>query len=117
VLEEAVDGRIELLVPELVLDELVRVLMGKLAFAAERAAAAHAALVELATVVPASAEVATVTGDPADDAVLAAAVEAGADVLVTGDRSHLLPLGEHTGVRILPAQALLAELRVGEPAS
>jgi predicted nucleic acid-binding protein len=33
------------------------------------------------------------------------------DVLVTGDRRHLLPLGEYCGVGILTPQAFLAELR------
>ncbi|MGI8749554.1 MAG: hypothetical protein ACR2J6_03245 [Thermoleophilaceae bacterium] len=33
-----------------------------------------------------------------------------ADILVTGDRRHLLPLGKHHGVRIITPQTLLAEL-------
>jgi len=37
-------------------------------------------------------------------------VAAGVDVLVSGDRRHLLPVGEHQGIRILTPQALLAEL-------
>jgi hypothetical protein len=35
-------------------------------------------------------------------------------VLVTGDRRHLLPLGEHHGVRALTPQAALADLRAGD---
>lgn len=54
-----------------------------------------------------------VTGDPADDRILAAAVASSADVLVSGDRRHLLPLGTQQGVRILTPQALLAELHEG----
>ena len=53
------------------------------------------------------------TGDTDDDIVLACAVEATADVLVSGDRKHLLPVGTHRGVRVLTPQALLAELRAG----
>lgn len=34
-----------------------------------------------------------------------------ANVLVSGDRRHLLPVVEHHGVRILTPQTLLAELR------
>jgi uncharacterized protein len=55
-----------------------------------------------------------VSGDPDDDLILAAALDAGADVLVSGDRRHLLPLGEHEGMRIVTSQALLAELRTPE---
>jgi predicted nucleic acid-binding protein len=52
-----------------------------------------------------------VTGDPGDDLILACAVQAGVDAVVSGDRRHLLPVGEHRGVRIVTPQALLAELR------
>jgi predicted nucleic acid-binding protein len=51
-----------------------------------------------------------VSGDPGDDVVLASALAAGAEVLATGDRRHLLPLETHRGLRILTPQALLAEL-------
>jgi len=40
-LEEAIDGRIELVLPELVLDELLRVLTVKLGFDEERARAVY----------------------------------------------------------------------------
>ncbi len=50
------------------------------------------------------------TGDPDDDVILACAVAAGAEVLMSGDRRHLLPVREHRGVRIVAPPALLAEL-------
>lgn len=53
------------------------------------------------------------SGDPDDDLVLASAKAGGAEVLVTGDRRHLLPLGEVEGLRVLTPQALLAELAEG----
>lgn len=55
-----------------------------------------------------------ITGDPADDVILTCAVEAAVDVVVSGDRRHLLGVGEHRGVRIVTPQALLAELRGGD---
>lgn len=46
-----------------------------------------------------------VAADPDDDHVLAAAVTADADLIVSGDR-HLLALGAHKGIRVLnPADA------------
>jgi predicted nucleic acid-binding protein len=99
-------------VPELVLDELGRVVKEKLGFSDERARAARELIGRLATERPSTPEHAgSVTGDATDDLILPSAVEASADVLVTGDRKHLLPLGDHRGVRVRTPQALLAELR------
>jgi hypothetical protein len=37
-------------------------------------------------------------------------VRAAVHVVASGDRRHLLPVGEHRGIRIITPQALLAEL-------
>ena len=50
---------------------------------------------------------------PAIALVLASCGDSGIDVLVTGDRRHLSPIGSHGGFRILTPQALLAELAGG----
>jgi putative PIN family toxin of toxin-antitoxin system len=42
-----------------------------------------------------------VQGDVDDDHVIATAVEARADIIVSGDRRHLLPLGSHDGIAII----------------
>jgi putative PIN family toxin of toxin-antitoxin system len=47
--------------------------------------------------------------DPDDDLIVAAAVAANADRLVTGD-NDLLTLGEHQGVRIVTPRRFLDEL-------
>lgn len=115
VLEEAIDGRIELLLPIPVLDELDRVLADKLGFDRARVLDARRLLKRIASSRPSRPKrVVSVTGDSSDDVILACAVEAGADILVTGDRKHLLPVCEYRGVRMLTPQALLAELRTHE---
>jgi uncharacterized protein len=48
-----------------------------------------------------------VPNDPKDDMIVATAVAAGADYLVTGDRRHLLPLGTYAGVRIVTPRQFL----------
>jgi len=48
-----------------------------------------------------------VTADPADDHVLACAVSASADAIVSGDK-HLLSLGSHGGIPIMRAVRFLA---------
>ena len=59
-----------------------------------------------ADVVTPPATPAVIAADPDDDHVIAAAVAARADLLVSGDR-HLLALGTHLGIRIVtPAEAV-----------
>ena len=45
----------------------------------------------------------TVAEDPADDAVLACALSARADFIVSGDKRHLLSLGSFQGISIVTA--------------
>lgn len=52
-----------------------------------------------------------VPDDPKDDMIVATAVAARADYLVTGDRRHLLPLGSYEGIRIVPVREFLEILR------
>jgi predicted nucleic acid-binding protein len=93
--------------------ELGRVLTEKLGFESQQWSAAEALLRALAAqmVTAPAGTPEPVTGDPADDLILACAIEAEVDVLASGDRKHLLPVGKRSGVRILTPQALLAELR------
>jgi predicted nucleic acid-binding protein len=112
-LEEAIDGRLELVLFEPMIAELARVLTEKFEFEPQRWSEAETLVRELAVeaVQAPTDPPEAVTGDPADDLILACAIEAGVEVLVSGDRKHLLPVGERGGVRILTPQALLAELR------
>jgi putative PIN family toxin of toxin-antitoxin system len=48
--------------------------------------------------------------DVDDDQVIAAAVAAQADLIVSGDRKHLLPLGSHAGIAIIDAAEALRRI-------
>lgn len=112
VLEAAIDGRIELALADPVLGELDHVLTVKLGFGPERVRELRTLLIDVASErveVPDRAPEAA-TGDRDDDLILACAVDAKVQIVVSGDRRHLLPVGEHRGVRIVSPQALLAEL-------
>lgn len=112
VIEAAIDGRLELVLADPVLGELERVLTVKFGFEPERVRELRTLLIDLASErvdAPAQAPEA-ITGDPDDDVILACAVAAGVQLVVSGDRRHLLPVGEHRGIRIVTPQALLAEL-------
>ena len=115
IIEEVIAGHLELVMAQPVMTELERIPTEKLRFEAERWVEVEELLVDLASefapTPPGAVE--PVTGDPDDDNILARAVSADADVVVSGDRRHLLPVGEHRGVRVTTPQALLAELRRG----
>jgi putative PIN family toxin of toxin-antitoxin system len=62
---------------------------------------------ELASLVQPAAIAPTIFDDPDDDQVLACAMAARADLIVSGDRRHLLPMGIFEGMSIVsPAEAL-----------
>ena len=113
ILEEAIDARLELVLCQPVMVELERILTEKLGFEPQRWRGVEELLVDLAAeLVPApKGPPEAVTGDSDDDLILACAIQAEVDVLVSGDRRHLLPVGEHRGVRVITPQALLAEMR------
>jgi predicted nucleic acid-binding protein len=111
VLEVIAGGAAELVLPAPVRTELQRVLREKLAIGDDGVEAIVALLDELAMEVAEVPErVEPLSGDPDDDRILAAAAAAGAQVLVSGDSRHLLPLGRHEATRIIRPQAFLAEI-------
>ena len=50
--------------------------------------------------------------DPKDNRILAAAIAGGADLIITGDKRHLLFLGEAAGIPIVTAREALKRLQV-----
>lgn len=114
-LEAAVPGKVELISSAVLLDELAHALSYPRfaaridAFGTSIAAlvAQYTALVSL--VAPASVP-RVVTNDADDDHVIAAAVAARAELIVTGDRKHLLPIGGHQGIAIVTAREVVDRL-------
>lgn len=112
VIDASIDGRIELVLADPVIDELERVLTLKLGFEPERVRDITALLIDIsvARIDAPTQPVEAITGDPDDDVVLACGVNADVQLIVSGDRRHMLPVREHRGIRIISPQALLAEL-------
>jgi putative PIN family toxin of toxin-antitoxin system len=102
-------GRFDLCTSEHLLDELYRVLgYAKLASRLNQANVTALDVVTqlrtLATVVTPAHVPRVVRTDPDDDHVLAAALQARADLIVTGDTRDLLPLGRYEGIFIVTAR-------------
>ena len=51
-----------------------------------------------------------VTADPDDDKIIECAVVGGATYIVTGDRRHLLPVGNYRNIQIVTARDFLLQL-------
>jgi uncharacterized protein len=114
VLDAARDGIIELFTSPVLLEELKDVLSReKFAKRLEAAGVTVQVLAEgfsaLATVIDAAPIEPVIIRDPDDDAVLACAIAAEAEIIASGD-DDLLSLKEHQSIRILTATELLTEL-------
>ncbi len=114
ILDTARDGIIKLYTSSVLLEELEDVLSREKFV--RRLATANATVQDLvsgfsalATVIEAEPIESVILVDPDDDAVLACALSADAEVIVSGD-SDLLDLKEHKEIRILTATEFLAEL-------
>lgn len=114
ILDAARDGIIELFTSPVLLEELEDVLSREKFVA--RLAAANVTVQDLvsgysalATVIEAEAIEPVILVDPDDDAVLACALSADAEVIVSGD-GDLLDLKKHEDIRILTATEFLVEL-------
>jgi putative PIN family toxin of toxin-antitoxin system len=88
-----------------IVDELQRVLEDAFEWTEEDLAEALYPILSLAEIV-APARVVTISRDPNDDHVLACALEANADVIVSGD-NDLLTLGTFEGIRIMNPRQFL----------
>jgi putative PIN family toxin of toxin-antitoxin system len=107
VLHLAVRRRYDLYLSTFILQEVSGVLARKFSWSQERTSQAIRLLSSTATVIEPRRILPIIQANPADNRVLACAVESDADYLVTGDRRHLLPLKVHVGTRIINAVGFL----------
>ena len=111
VLDLALRGRFELFLSWFILGEVSGVLTRKFGWDQERAVRAISTLQNAATIVEPPRLDEVIAGGHADNRVLECVATANADYLVTGDRRHLLPIGEHRGARIVNAPRFLSQLK------
>ena len=110
VLELALRGRFELVLCRFILEEVAGVLTRKFDWDEERAAQVLQGIENAATVIDPPRLLELIAGGHADHRILESAVSANADYVVTGDRRHLLPLGEYQGARMINAPRILSAL-------
>jgi putative PIN family toxin of toxin-antitoxin system len=110
ILDLARTSRFDLYLSPFILQETEGVLMRKFGWDEERALQAVRILRSWATIVDPSPRLSAVQQDDADNRILECAQEAAADLLVTGDRRHLLPLKQLGNTRIVSSAEFLSLL-------
>ena len=108
-------GEFELCTSEVLLAELLDVLSrGKFAARLAQAGLTPESIVgdmrRLAVVMSPAAVPRVVPTDPDDDHVLAAALASAADIIASGDKRDLLPLGSYEGIPIVTAREAVKRL-------
>ncbi len=112
VLDAALDGRFELITSPDLLDELRRVLSYPKLQAVVGDAGELIKFLALAAIVVTPTEPVTISRDPDDDRLIEAALEADADVIVSGDQD-LLTLGRIGQTQVLTPREFLDALFPG----
>lgn len=102
----------ELIVPEVVADELRRVLTTKLKASAEAVSSVEAVLDRCESIPRGDYASPIALRDPSDEPILAAAIHGRADILVTGD-NDLLSVARESPIRILSPRAFMTLARRG----
>ena len=110
VLELALRGRFHLYLSRFILEEVAGVLTRKFGWDDELTARVPQGIENAATIIDPPGLPELIAGGHADNRILECAVAASADYLVTGDRRHLLPIGEHQGTSIVNAPRFLSAL-------
>ena len=105
-------GKATLVASDFILDELEGVLAERIGFPPAEAERAADSIRSITEVVRPRHAVDVIRQDESDNRILETALSGRADIIVSGDRKHLLPLKSFRGIRILsPLDFLKLHLR------
>ena len=107
----AQENKVEGITCSEILDEFSEKLTNKFNASSSRTAEIVAELLNFHQLVKITNQLKSVTADPDDDKIIECAVVGGATHIVTGDKKHLLPLGNYQGILIVKAADLLAQFK------
>ena len=102
------DGRLELFISPFILYEMDYVL-ARYGWDQAKIKEALEAIKEVSEVIEPKVTIDIIKTDPPDNRILECAVAAKADVLVTGDRKHIRPLGTFRSIKILTPSEFLEQ--------
>lgn len=107
ILELAQKGRIELLISEYILSEIDRILRKKLKMIDWKTEVILNAIGSISKLVFPNFKLAIIEKHDTDNRIIECALEGNADFIVSGDRRHILPIGEYCGIKILSPDEFL----------
>ncbi|MBV9305498.1 MAG: putative toxin-antitoxin system toxin component, PIN family [Acidobacteriaceae bacterium] len=108
---KAAEGEFELYTSQSIMDETARVLREKFNAQQPEIDEALKIMSAAARKVEPSINLDVVKDDPKDNHVIECAVTAGAHVIVTGDKKHLLKLDEYQGIKMMQVAEFLGQQR------
>lgn len=112
VLDLARRRRFGLYLSPFILGEVSRVLALKFGWEGGRVTQALSMLRDAATIIEPPQSLDVIDDNEADNRILECALASSADYLVTGDRRHLLPIGEYEGTAIVNAPRFLSRIEI-----
>lgn len=95
------EGKIEIIVSEIILAEIAGVLKRKFGWLDWQISEVITDIREFTTLITPTKRLSIVKDDEQDNRILECAAEGNAKFIVTGDEHHLLPLEEFEGIRIV----------------
>jgi putative PIN family toxin of toxin-antitoxin system len=101
--EHAVAGTYTLLISPAIIAELAGVLRGKFQVSEDEIKPRLKRFQRIGEIITPKVIRNVIENDPADNHILACAVDGNADLIVSGDKRHLLPLKEYKGIQIVKA--------------
>ena len=104
------EGKIELLVSEAIIAEVAEVLRRKFDWESWQISQIINEMRETTTLVIPNQTLSVIEKDEDDNRILECAVEGKAQYIISGDKSHLLPLKEYQGIKILSPDQFLREM-------
>jgi putative PIN family toxin of toxin-antitoxin system len=99
--EQALKGTYTLLISPAIVAEVAGVLRAKFQWPDEAIRARVKRFAQIAAIVTPATVPSVIKNDPPDNQVLACAAEGQANIIVSGDKRHLLPLKEYKGIPIV----------------
>jgi len=101
------EKKIELLISETILAEIAGILKRKFNWLDWQISQTIESLKAITTLITPRCTLKVIKEHDADNRILECAVEGKAQYIVSGDKRHLLPLGEYQGIKILPLTEFL----------